>query len=160
MKMVIGLVIVSGLVATALTACRSNGQPKLALPCTQPESLRQAPLLFSDAIYGQRGTNGGTVLELSPDSAGWTAMLEPVQSSFESEDRRWPEQPESLSISWTDAGHGRLLPKSGAYAPENRLSIDSAQLWIACDTARLVRWFGGASVDTIAMDRRRTRGWP
>lgn len=144
-------------------SCRSP-DPELALPCATPESLAVSPLLYSDAIYGMKGTSGGTLIELSRQSAGWTASLEPVESDFEGEDDRWPEQAETLSVRWTDPARPRAtleFRQERADTSANRLSIgDSLVLVLDCQSALLENWDHRRDLDTVRLERRRNRGWP
>jgi hypothetical protein len=119
-------------------------------------------LLFSDAIYGIRGTSGGTLLELLQDSTGWYSILEPVWSDFPNESDMWPEAAETLLVRWFDipSARGRLVTRSDTFNSVNRLSVgDSLWVALACDSVSLVRW-RGVDTDTIRMDRRTARGVP
>ena len=148
---------------TAAASCES-GDPALMLPCAAPESLAAAPLLYSDAIYGIRGTSGGTILELARASRAWTAVLEPVESDFPGEDDRWPEAPESLSIRWTDLRRPRAtlqFQRDRIDTSANRLSIgDSLVLMLDCQSALLENWDRQRGVDSVRLERRRARGGP
>lgn len=147
---------------TALS-CRPP-DPQLALPCAAPESLAVAPLLYSDAIYGMRGTSGGTLVELTRDTAVWTAVLEPVYSDFEGEDDRWPEEAETLTVRWTDRTNARAtlgFRRERTKDTANRSSIgDSLVLTLDCQAALLENWDQPRRVDTVRLERRRNRGWP
>ena len=154
--------ILAVVVVGLLAACRTRAESTLELACAQPDSLRSAPLLFSDAIYGIRGTSGGTLIELSQDSTGWSAVLEPVWSDFPNESDMWPEAPETLSVRWVHVvnAQGRLLPRSDTFLPENQSVIgDSLEILVNCTVVDLVRWYGSRP-DTVELERRRARGWP
>jgi hypothetical protein len=154
--------ILAVVVVGLLAACRAQDESNLELPCAQPDSLRSASLLFSDAIYGIRGTSGGTLIELSQDSTGWSAVLEPVWSDFPSESDMWPEEPETLSVRWVDfvKAQGRLLPRSDTFLSANQSAIgDSLGLLVNCTVVGLVRWYGSRP-DTVELERRSGRGLP
>ena len=89
-------------------------------------------------------------------------MLEPVWSDFPGEDDRWPEEPESLSIRWTDLRRPRAtleFQRERTDTSANRLSIgDSLVLMLDCQAALLENWDRQRGVDSVRLERRRGHG--
>lgn len=151
------------LVLVMSAVCCQSGGPTPALSCAASESLAVAPLLYGDAMYGMRGTSGGTLVELSRQSGAWVAVLEPVWSDFPDEDNRWPEAAETLSVRWTDLRRARArldFRRERTDTSANRLSIgDSLVLTLECQAALLENWDHRRGVDTVRLERRLGRGW-
>lgn len=156
----------AAVLATVTLSCAPARTPTPNLPCAAADSLRAAPLRFSDAIYGIRGTSGGTFIELlNDDSTGWQLSLEPVESEFPDESHQWPLVAETLGVRWSALPSGQAslvpqLPRSDTLPNTVDVIGDSLTLTVACDTTRLFRWGRRRPVDTLLLERRQNRGGP
>lgn len=150
------------LVGACCAACEPGGV-RLALPCAAPESLAAESLFFDNAIYGIRGTSGGTRLFVTRDS-GWQAIVEPIWSDFPGEDDRWPEAPETLAVEWFDVAGARAALRITAPHSDtssNRRSFgDSLWLTVRCDTTLIVRWLSPGPPDSLRLERRHPGVFP
>ena len=138
-----------------------------ALPCLTLDSLTGDRLWYTDAIFGMRGTSGGTRLTLSPDTNSWVASLEPIWSDFPDEPNEdvWPRNAHALTLSWTDAAHSRIRfrrAQNPTGTDANGQPYDTAltDTWpdsmtamLRCDEVVLMRW-DGKKADTLRLERR------
>jgi hypothetical protein len=151
------------LLSVGLAGCRGN-EPPPSPGCISAESVAAGALMFGDAEYGMRGTTGGTLLSLGRDSAGWTAVVEPVFSDFPREEHKWPEDAETLSVRWTSqpARRATLLARGASMDRSgNPLGIgDSLTLALSCRAAVLLNWDHRRGVDTFHLTRRQSASGP
>lgn len=151
----------------ASAVSRSAPRPEHVFPCLHPDSLVENRLWYSDAIYGTKWTDGGTLFTLMPAGDQWHGTIEAIWSDTrEGEpDWHWPGEAIKVDVTFSDlsAGRVRLTPQANPEGmsrygrPFDTLPsaswADSVSAKLTCGEMVLVKWNDSAS-DTTIVERR------